>query len=326
MKRKSYLIMILVLSLVFALSACSKKEGTSSNAGSAAPSKPLSGQLSFGAGPMGGAYYPFGQTIANLVTKHSGGLVMTPEVTGGAIENARLVIKKDVEISITNENHAYAAVNGLAPFEEKNNITVIGRMYPSVLHIMVPADSKINSIADLKGKRVAVGSAGGGTIFPFEAAFATYGMTMKDIVPSYISYNDGFLQLADGNVDAALSLSGYPAAAVMEYTATKSIKFVNIDDSKFDSIIKTNPYFSRVVVPAATYNMPADGVAIGISNVLIVHSDADNDIVYAITKSIFDNLPEFVSANANAKDVSIATAKKASIATHPGAQKYFDEH
>lgn len=302
---------------------------TGSTAGAAAAgaaSGTLSGQLSIGTASMGGAYYPFGQAIANLVTQYSGGLTMTPEVTGGAVENCRLVASGDVDIGLTNENHAYAAVNGTDPFTEKSDLNVVARLYPSVLHIIVPEDSPINSIADLKGKRVAVGPSGGGTIAPLEAAMKAYGLTIDDIVPSYLSYSDGFTQLSDGNVDVALALAGYPASAVMEFSTTKAVKFVNIDEDKFDSIIENDPYFNKVVVPADTYGMKEDGVAIGINNVLIVRSDMNENLVYAITASIFDHLDEFAAANANAKDVTIETAREASVTIHPGAQKYFDEH
>jgi len=275
---------------------------------------------------MGGAYYPFGQAIANLVTKYSGGMQMTPEVTGGAVENCRLVIKGDVDIGITNENHAYAAVKGLEPFvNAKGDLNVVARLYPSVFHIMVPESSPINSITDLKGKRLAVGPAGGGTLAPLEAIFKAYGMKITDIVPSYLAFNDGFTQLADGNVDAALQLSGYPATAIMEYTATKPVKFVNVGDDKFDSILKENPYFTKVTVPASAYKTKKDGITIGIANVLIVRPDAKEDVVYAITACMFDHIDEFRAANANAKDVDIKTAANASIPIHPGALKYYRE-
>ena len=321
--KKRFLICVMALALV--LAACgNKKQDT---AAKPAEKPALSGQLSIGTGPMGGAYYPFGQTIANLVSQYSGGLQMAPEVTGGAVENCRLVISGDVDISLTNENFAYAVVNGLEPFTNmKTDINVIARLYPSVLHIMVPERSSINTIDQLKGKRLAVGLAGGGTLTPLEATFKAYGMSMSDIVPSYIAYNDGFTQMADGNVDAALSLSGFPAAAVMEYTATNQVKFVNIGDDKFNDILKVNPYFSKIIVPADTYKMRNDGIAIGIANVLIVRADAKEEVVYAITACIFDHLDEFVAANANAKDVHLKAASEASVTIHPGAARYYKEH
>jgi len=329
MKRNFIIFAVYIAMMAVILGSCSKPKTDSSAAAPAAavPAKPaLSGQLSIGTATMGGAYYPFGQAIANLVTQYSGGLQMTPEVTGGAVENCLLVIKGDVDIGITNENHAYAAVNGLEPFvTTKGDLNIVARLYPSVLHIMVPENSPINTISDLKGKRLAVGPAGGGTLAPLEATFKAYGMSISDIVPSYLAFNDGFTQLADGNVDAALQLSGYPAAAVMEYIATKQIKFVNISSDKFDTMLKENPYFTKVTVPADTYKMKKDGTAIGICNVLIVRPEANEDIVYAITACIFDHIDEFRAANANANDVHIKTAANASIPVHPGALKYYRE-
>ena len=295
--------------------------------GSVLSSEAAPRQMNIGTASMGGAYYPFGQAIANLVTKYSGNLVITPEVTGGAVENCRLLDNGDIDIGLTNENYAYAAVNAVEQFAGKKiDLNVIGRFYPSILHIMTLEGSSINSIADLKGKRVAVGPAGGGAEAPLAAVFKAYGMTIADVTASYLSYNDGFTQLADGNVDVALALAGYPTSAVMEISATQKVKFINIEDDKMGAIIAESPYFAKVVIPPSLYNTAKEGVVVGINNVLIVRADMEEDVAYAITKSIFDHLEEFAAANANAKDTTIDSARNASVTIHPGAQKYYDEH
>ena len=313
--RKRAAVFMMLTAATIGVSAC----GTNDTA-KAAPQ-----QLNIGTASMGGAFYPFGQGIANLDTQYADGLTMTPEVTGGAVENCRLVSSKEVDFALTNENHAYAATMGEEPFEEKENLCVVARLYPSVLHIIVPEDSDINSIEDLKGKRIAVGPAGGGTIAPLEAVFEEYGMTAEDMVPSYLSYSDGFTQLADGNVDAALALSGYPASAVMEYSSTKTVKFVNIDDDKFEAIMEKRPYYNKVEIPADVYKMKEPGLALGINNVLITRPDMDEEVVYKVTSSLFVHLEEFQETNATAKMVSIENAVGSSVEMHPGARRYFDE-
>lgn len=319
---------LLVVFITVTLAACSNAGGTK-NPGDAtsntAQSSQQAVQLSIGTATMGGAYYPVGQEISNLIMKYVPGSTVTPEVTGGSSENPRLVDAGDVELGLTNSNLAYFAVNGQKPYTEKLNISAIGNLHPSVLHIVTLKDSRINSIADLKGKKIAAGPAGGGTLDILAAIMSEAGLSINDIKPSFLAYSDGFTQLADGNVDAALALSGYPASAVTEVSTTKEIKIINIEEDLVKKVTEKYPYYSKVVIPKETYKLDQDGVAIGVNNVLIVKSDMDENLVYQITKAIYDHLPEFGEANANAKQINADTASQTPIALHPGAQKYFDE-
>jgi hypothetical protein len=280
-------------------------------------------ELLMGTASMGGAFYPVGQGIANLVTKYSGSFSMVPVVTGGAVENPRLTDSGDVDFAITNANIAYFAFMGTAPYTKKLNIASVASLYPSVLHMAVPANSSINDFGDLKGKRVAVGPAGGGTLDILKVLLEEYGMTIKDITPSYLAYGDGFSEMSDGNVDAAFALSGYPASAVMQTVATKAIKFIAIQPAKLESIIKKYPYYTDITITKDVYKTQKDAVMIGVQNVLIVRKDLPVDTVYAITKALFDNLPEFAAANANAKQIDIKKASQVPTPLHAGAEKYF---
>ena len=280
-------------------------------------------ELLMGTASMGGAFYPVGQGIANLVTKYSGSFSMVPVVTGGAVENPRLIDSGDVDFAITNANIAYFAWAGTSPFTKKLDIASVASLYPSVLHMAVLANSSIKDFGDLKGKRVAVGPAGGGTLDILKVLLDEYGMTIKDVTPSYLAYGDGFSEMSDGNVDAAFALSGYPAAAVMQTVATKAIKFVEIAPAKLDSIIKKYPYYTDITVTKETYKTQKDAVMIGVQNVLIVKKSLSADLVYTITKTLFDNLPEFAAANANAKQIDIKKAAQVPTPIHPGAEKYF---
>jgi len=280
-------------------------------------------ELLMGTASMGGAFYPVGQGISNLVTKYSGSYSMVPVVTGGAVENPRLIDAGDVDFAITNANIAYFAYMGTAPYTKKIDIACVGSLYPSVLHMAVLANSPIKDFGDLKGKRVAVGPAGGGTLDILKVLLEEYGMTIKDITPSYLAYGDGFSEMSDGNVDAAFALSGYPAAAVMQTVATKAIKFIEVAPAKLDSIIKKYPYYTDITVAKEVYKTQKDAVLIGVQNVLIVKKSMSADTVYAITKALYDNLPEFAAVDANAKQINIKKAAQVPTPLHPGAEKYF---
>jgi len=280
-------------------------------------------ELLIGTASMGGAFYPVGQGIANLVTKYSGNYSMVPVVTGGAPENPRLIASGDIDVAITNANYAYFAWKGMPPYEKKIDIACIASLYSSVFHMATLANSSINTFADLKGKRVAVGPAGGATIDIIRVLLEEHGMTMKDIIPSYLAYGDGFSEMSDGNVDAAFALSGYPASAVMQTVATKAIKFIEINPAKLESIMKKYPYYSDITVSKSVYKTEKDTVMIGVQNVLIVKAGLSDDAVYKVTKALFDNLPEFAAANANAKQIDTKKAKQVPIPLHAGAERYF---
>lgn len=199
---------------------------------SAAPS--YAEELRIGTASQGGAFYPVGQAISTLVNKYADGLTMVPVVTGGSVQNPKLVNKGEVNIAITNNNLAVLANKGAAMYKKggKMNLRAVGSLHFSILHMMTLKSSSINSIPDLKGKRVAMGPAGGGTTPFLKQVLGLHGMTLKDITPSFLSYNDGFSQLADGNVDAAFALSGYPSGAVMQARVTKELKFIKLADMK----------------------------------------------------------------------------------------------
>lgn len=285
----------------------------------------LAEELRIGTASLGGAFYPMGQSISNLVNAHAGGgLTMVPVVTGGSVQNPRLIGDGEVEIAITNNNLAKLAVTGKGPYSSGPiDIKAVAALHPSVLHMITLDGSGIETFEDLKGKRVAVGPAGGGTLGFLNFLLPMHNMEVGDITPSFLSYSDGFSQLTDGNVDAALALSGFPAGAVMQAAAGAKLKFIAFSDGKLDEAIAKNAAYSAVTIPADVYNTSGDGTVIGVSNMLIVPSATDPDKVEAVTRAIFENLAEFQAENANALQIDPITSKSLSIDLHEGAARYF---
>ena len=222
-------------------------------------------ELRIGTASQGGAFYPVGQAISSLVNKHAKGLTMVPVVTGGSVQNPKLVNKKEVDIAITNNNLAVFANKGAAMYKKAGqmNLRAIGALHFSVLHMMTLENSSISTISDLKGKRVAIGPAGGGTIPFTKQILGLHGLNIKDIKPVFLSYADGFSQLADGNVDAAFALSGYPAGAVVQAQVNKSLKFIKLAPGKLEQGLKKYKNYNKVVIPRASYKTKEDGVVFG---------------------------------------------------------------
>ena len=303
------------IKLAFSTIALSVLIGTTSHAA----------ELRVGTASQGGAFYPVGQAISSLVNKYADGTTMVPVVTQGSVENPRLVNTNEVDMAITNNNLSVLANEGAGPYKRAGamNLRAIGALHFSILHMITLDDSPINSISDLKGKRVAVGPAGGGTIPFLNQVLALADLSSDDITPSFLSYSDGFSQLADGNVDAAFALSGYPAGAVMQAQANRTLKFIPFSDEQMATALETYPNYNEVTVAADVYGTSEEGKVLGVNNVLIVDASMDEELAFQITQSIYDHMDEFREENAIASQIDPALSLELKIALHPGAERYF---
>ncbi|WP_341368925.1 TAXI family TRAP transporter solute-binding subunit [Yoonia sp. BS5-3] len=284
-------------------------------------------ELRIGTASLGGAFYPMGQSISNVVNSHAGNdISMVPVVTGGSVQNPNLIATGEVEIAITNNNLAVLAIGGKGPYTAAGPIDLgaVAALHPSVLHMVVLADSDIQTFEDLAGKRVAVGPAGGGTLGFVNFLLPLHDMSIDDITPSFVSYSDGFSQLTDGTVDAALALSGYPAGAVMQASAGADLRFISFSDGKLDEALEANGAYVAVEIDADVYDTPESGMVIGVNNMLVAPNSLDADTVEAVTRAIFDNLEELQAENANARQIDPAMSLNLAIPLHAGAQAYFD--
>lgn len=283
-------------------------------------------ELRIGTASLGGAYYPMGQALSNMVNKNADGYTMVPIVTGGGAENPRLVDKGEVDLGIAPASLSFLAIKGKGPYSKSGplDIMAMGQLHSSVLHMVTLPGSGIDGIKDLKGKRVAVGPSGGGTISIMRNMFKLYDMKMEDITPSFLSYADGFSQLADGNVDAAFALAGYPTSAVMQARATKELKFIELGDEMMGKLTETFPYYSNVTMPADVYNSGRDITVIGSANMMIASSKMDNERATTLLNAIYGNLDALIAENALAKQIVPKKSLGLPIPLHPAAKAYFE--
>lgn len=282
-------------------------------------------ELRIGTASMGGAFYPVGQAASNLVNEYADGYTMVPVVTQGGTQNPRLVANGEVDIAIGNANTSLFAYEGSAPYDDAVDIRSIGTLHSSVLHIVTLAGSEIQSVADLEGKRVAVGPAGGGTLNLLNDVLAAFDLSFGDISPSFLSYTDGFSQLKDGSVDASVALAGYPAGAVLQASVTDDIAFIDIGEDKLEKITDEYAYYSAVEVPAEAYSTGGPITLLGTKNILIASANTDEEKIYELTKAIYGNLEEFAAQNVNARQIVAADAYDIALPLHPGAKRFFDE-
>ena len=276
-----------------------------------------------GTAALGGAYYPLGQGLASLVTRYAEGISMVPIVTRGALENPRLVSGGELEMALTNADLAYYAHRGEGPYEAPLDILAAGALHPSILHLIARAGGSVSSFADLRGKRVAIGPAGGPTVTLTSLLLEAHGMSLDDIVPSFLSYSDGFTQLGDANVDAAFALAGFPAAAVMQTRVTRELAFIHVEPTVIARLLARNPYYYQADLPAQVYDTETGSTVLSIPNILIVRGSESDDAVFKVVESIYDHIAELRESIAIAEQIDVARSVNLPIPLHPGAARYF---
>lgn len=303
------------------MTACGGGNSTSGG-GSADPS-----QLIIATGGTGGTYYPLGGGMADHITKNAG-VTATAQATGASAENIRLLRDKKADIAFTQNDIAEYAAKGTNMFEKDGKIEsfqALGALYDETIQIVVSADSNIKSVTDLKGKRVSVGAPGSGTEVNAQQILEAYGMKFEDTQLQRLSFADSAKAIQDGQLDAAFQTAGTPTAAITELAATKGVKIIPIDADKIDAIIAKYPYYVKTTVPANTYQtVPEEVTTVSVKSMLLIRSDLSADLVYKVTKAIFENSDKL--GHAKAKEIKLENVKNGvSIPVHPGAQKYFDE-
>jgi len=285
--------------------------------------------ISIGTAPAGGAWYAIGGALADVITKNVDGLIANAEVTGAAVENVKLLGLKEIQLGFTINAIAEAGYKGKPPFPSayKNLRTLISNIQMGYLQIVSLDASEINFVSDLRGKRIAVGPSGHGSLIRLKEIFETIGFNFNDITPVYLPYDQSLNALGDKKVDAAVLYVAPPASAIAEFSLTHNIKLISLNEENRKRILEKYPYYTAVEIPSGSYkNVNYATPTVATSNLVLVDETLDEEIVYKITKSIFENIDKIRSSHPSAKDFSLDVATKGStVPFHPGAIKYFKE-
>ena len=292
--------------------------------------------LTMGTGGIAGTYYPFGGIVCSLITKHlkDSDLAVSAaaQSTGGSVDNINLMMRGQTELALAQNDVAFMAYNGVIhkAFKGKpwKKIRAIGNTYPEVVHIAALASSGINTVYDLKGKRVSVGDLGSGVEVTANDIVTAAGMTYKDFSKTeHLGVAESAAHIKDGQLDAMFMTSRIPTPGIQDLASIKKIKLVTIGDEIAAKIQKGKPWYAKTTIPAGTYKgVDKDVPAMAILAMLCTSSDLSEELVYGITKSIFDNTDYLAMAHAAGKAVSAENALKGmTIPLHRGAAKYFKE-
>ncbi|CAM4056076.1 TAXI family TRAP transporter solute-binding subunit [Lederbergia lenta] len=328
MKNKSLLlsaVLMLVLSIVLAACGGDKKAGDSGNKNDKNGSDYGIKFLSIATGGTGGTYYPLGGNFANMI-KDATGVEANATTSGASAENMTLIQKGEAEVAFTQTDIATYANEGTMMFNGKkvDNINGLGTLYPETIQIVTTAKSGIKSVADLKGKTVSVGEAGSGTLANAEQILEMYDLTVDDLKARNLSFDDSTTGIQDGTIHAAFITAGTPTGAVEGLAATEDVVIVPLESDKIDALIEKYPYYAKETIPSGTYGADADLETVAVQAMLVVSSELTDDLVYEMTKAIFENTDKI--GHAKGKLIKAENALDGmAIELHPGAKKYFDE-
>jgi hypothetical protein len=284
-----------------------------------------------GTGGTAGTYYPVGGMIANAVSQ-PGKIIATAQASNGSLANVNAVGSGAMEAGFTQSDVATWAYTGTGAFEGKPKVAdlrMIANLYPESIHLVVKKGAGIKSVADLKGKRVALDEPGSGTLIDARLVLAAYGVKESDIKPEYIKPNQAGDKLKDGSLDAFFFVGGAPAGAIAELASSGTgIELVPLAGPQAEALLKSSPWFAVDNIPANTYKDVAGVQTLAVGAQLVTSAKIDAETVYQITKAMYSDAAQkaLQAGHAKGKYITKANAVKGvGIPFHPGAERFYKE-
>jgi uncharacterized protein len=286
-------------------------------------------QLSIATGGTGGVYYPIGGGLAEIINRHVDGYSATAEVTGASVENMGLIAAGEADFALVLADTALQAFTGTGRFEGQGmpETRAVGSVYANMVQIVAMADSGITSIADLRGKRVSVGAPGSGTEVNTATLLAANGITFDDFNAQRLNFNETADALRNGDIDAGFWSVGAPTSSILNLATTSGITMVPLSEAEIAAAIAADPTFAPLPLPAGMYTgVDTETPTVGVPNVLVVSAETPDDLVYEVTKAMFENIEELRAVHPAANETTVEFTMGATpVPLHPGAIRYYEE-
>lgn len=339
---KKLMSVILAGLMLFALTACGET-GSASTSPSAAPA--ASGEvqaspsgddvvrtdqyITMATGTANGANYQALVGITNIMAQTWSNYSFSPEITNGSAENIRMLASGSAQLACAQADSFYNANIGAREFDESTkgamNFVICGN--ETVIHMIVRADSGINSFADMKGKKAAVGS---GTIYQayWPMFLEAYGFEEDDITATPMNMADCAAALQDGHADMFFYNSNFPHSTIQDLALNTEIKFLDVEPEIREVMCEKNPYFQETVIPAEIYELDKDVETVGTRTAIICSPDCDEQFIYDLLTTVFDNQEELALLGSTVAAYNPENALMFSdlIPMHPGAERYYKDH
>lgn len=287
--------------------------------------------LSIATGGTGGVYYPVGGGYAQIIDQFVDGYTATVEATNASVDNVGFISRGDSDIALALADTVLAAYNGTGNFgsggtlPQLPNLRAVTVAYTNAVHIITLEGSGIESLADLRGKRVSVGAPGSGTEVSANTILNAVGITYDDFQVQRLSVNETADALRDGAIDAGFWSGGVPTGAVLSLAETRQIKLVAVSDEEFAAIHAADPTLIRYVFPEGAYRGIGETASIGTPNLIVVAAEMDEELAYQFTKALFENIQVVRDIHPSANETVPESALASPVPLHPGAIRYFEE-
>lgn len=285
--------------------------------------------VTVGTAPDGGAFAPVGNAIGNVVESNKGDLnwVVSAQGTKGTQENIRKLQAGELEFGMSNAGIAYFATRGEGAWGEPFNVRSVATLAPNVGIFVTTAGTGIQTVADLKGKRVVLGPAGAGFDYFLKPLFEAHGLTYDDMTVLNGNYFAAGDMIADGKADAAFMGGAIPIPAVTQLCSTQDVVFIKLDSDAPEKLSEYPFYFPVPVKADAYSDLEEDLVGLNVGNMqLITHENVDEDIVYHFTKTLYENRDQVVQKHPAGNALNPKNAvRQTGVPFHAGAIKFYKE-
>lgn len=297
-----------------------------------------------GTGGVAGTYYPIGGLIAGIISNPPGsrpcekggscgvpGLIATAQSSNGSVANVEAVAKGDLDSGFTQSDIAYWAYSGTEIYEGEariDNLRAIAGLYPESIHLVARRGSGIESIEDLVGMRVSLDEEGSGTLVNARIILDAFGIKEEDLDARFIKPNLAIAAMREGDLDAFIVTVGFPAKSVSELAASETIDLIPITGPGVDTLLNQHEFFAMDVIPADAYEGIGETETISVGAQWITSAEMDEELVYAMTRSLWHESAGALLEDGHVKARSITeeTALDGiAIPLHPGAERYYRE-
>ncbi|MGO3023272.1 MAG: TAXI family TRAP transporter solute-binding subunit [Brevibacterium sp.] len=314
-----------VAAVALALTGCGSDGGSGGGGGGGETTD----DLTLGTGGTSGTYYPLGGELASIFEDNVDGVTVNYVESGASAENLGKIYQGEWQLGFTQSDTANTAVNGELEDLDGTKIDNVGwlaSLYPEAAHIIVREDSGIESVDDLKGKKIAVGDAGSGTRAISDAILDAAGIGESDYTPEITDFGASTDMLADKQIDATIFVVGTPVAGLTQLAATTDVKLLGLDDDTTKTIEEGSGAESYDI-PADAYDfLDEDVPTVSVFASLVASTDqVSEDTAYNLTKALFEHTDEITLDVGKLITKDSAMLGVGDVPLHPGAQKYFEE-
>lgn len=300
--------------------------------------------IRIGTGSTAGTYFPIGGLIGNAISNPPGsrpcdrggscgvpGLIAVAQSTGGSVANVKAIDSGLMDMALSQADVAYWSYYGTGAFEgdqPRDSLRAIGNLFPESIHVIARADAEIETLADLKGKRVSVGGAGSGSRIDARLILTAYGLRFSEMTLLEMELEPSTDAMVDGKIDALFLVSGAPALAVQDLAERTDLAFIPIDGPIAVKLSKIFPFFSTGMIPQGIYGDNPPTTTLDVGAILLVREDMPEDLAYGITRALWhpNTAPLFANGHPRARFMNPGRATKGiGFKLHPGARRYYVE-